>query len=144
MKAKRINCIIFTFLALMSIVSMLLLYLEKVYEDKLAFEFSELIQALSLILIVFFLRSRINKVQAKLAKTKLVMVHLINFILYVVLSILRYNSESHIIYVAFVVLNTIMHLFIISLVISFTRNMQQTKKFTDHVLRKEVPLTVFL
>ena len=109
-----------------------------------------IVQSLTLVVIVFFLRHRINQFQPNLAKMRLIMVHLANFVIlsliwFVTTSVIpekrKYPAAAFTWSVEFFAIY--LQFFLIYLVIRFTRNMQQAQ-VEDKVLSKEVPFTVFI
>ena len=78
---ERIRCTITTFIVLSTLLSATtLLYYDSSGSTKL-FNVINIFQAFTLVLIVFFLKKQINRVQSNLAKIKLIMIHIVNFFL---------------------------------------------------------------
>ena len=94
-KAREIKCSILTFLTLVSIATVVTLYIDFfIYSQEYLYAILRIIQAFSLIPIVFLMRRQINKVQPNLAKTKLIIIHLINFLICTVIVVANCYDNS--------------------------------------------------
>ena len=80
-EAKRINCMIAIFVTLTGLLSFANIVLLIPQESVIFTLFVTSFQSLTLISVVFYLRYKINMFQPQLAKMRLIMTHLVNFIL---------------------------------------------------------------